>query len=88
MGRPSGHDRAGMVDKMKTIEQEWERYKKEVIPETAGAVQVNECKRAFYGGAAIMFRCMLEASDQQKEEDAMSALFEEVDHFIQSEVGS
>jgi hypothetical protein len=35
----------------KTIAELWNSYHKEVLPQDAPAIQVQECKRAFYAGA-------------------------------------
>lgn len=40
---------------MKTIADEWETYKKEVVPPQAGENQVYETRQAFYAGASIVF---------------------------------
>lgn len=40
---------------MKLIEDAWLSYLRQVLPENAPEVQVIECRRAFYGGAATLF---------------------------------
>ena len=37
------------------IAEEWERFRRDVVPAEASAVQVEECKRAFYAGATALF---------------------------------
>ena len=37
---------------MNTIQAQWLSYLRDVVPRDAGPVQVEECRRAFYAGAA------------------------------------
>ncbi len=76
-----------MTDKITTIEEGFDSYKRGVIPETARAFQVNECKRAFYAGAGVMFGRMMELSElpAQEAEDKITALFAEVQFFVECE---
>jgi hypothetical protein len=37
------------------VGEAWERYRRECIPNVAGAVQIEESRRAFYAGAAMLF---------------------------------
>ena len=68
--------------KIKTVEDAFDSYLKDVIPETARAAQVRETKRAFYAGAGVMFGLMVNnADDMEKTQE----LFNEVKHFIELE---
>lgn len=44
---------------MRTVASEYASYREQVIPPDAGAVQAQECKRAFYAGAAAMWDMLL-----------------------------
>jgi hypothetical protein len=37
----------------------WESYRCEVLPKTAGPVQLKECRRSFYAGAEAMLSTVL-----------------------------
>lgn len=50
-----------------TIEAGWHSYRAIVIPKTAGATQVEECHRAFYAGAAILFESIMRMLDPGEE---------------------
>lgn len=47
---------------MKTVYDEWKSYERDIVPSTAGAVQREECRRAFYAGAAAAYYLTLEAT--------------------------
>jgi hypothetical protein len=42
------------------IMQEWRKFSLAVMPKGASAVQVQEMRRAFFGGAAVMLRLITE----------------------------
>ena len=44
---------------MKRLEAEWFSYRAAVIPDTAGPVQVEECRRAFYAGGAALHNIVM-----------------------------
>jgi len=52
---------------VKRLEPEWLSYRKEVIPKDAGGVQIEECRRAFYGGAVALFNAVMTMLDPQVE---------------------
>ena len=56
----------------------WQAYQRECIPWNAPAVQHEECRRAFYGGAAIIFGILTKVGEQAVSEEAGIRLFEEV----------
>ena len=39
---------------MQTVAQMFEKYRRVVLPRSAPAVQVDECRRAFYAGVAAV----------------------------------
>lgn len=41
------------------IQEEWIGYRNTVIPANASSVQLQECRRAFYGGVHAMFQRVL-----------------------------
>jgi len=45
----------------------WESYRKMIIPATASSVQIEECHRAFYAGAAILFESIMRMLDPGEE---------------------
>ena len=49
-------------NKIKTIDQRWDVFRRQVLPEAAGAVQLREMKRAFFAGAAALLGASLEVS--------------------------
>lgn len=71
---------------MKVIEEGFNSYKAMVIPKDAPEVQVTECRRAFYAGAAILLQSMMIIMDADREPTAndlmkMAAIQEELDAF-------
>jgi hypothetical protein len=51
----------------KRLEPEWESYRREVIPDDAGAIQVEECRRAFYAGSVALFKVVMTMLDPSSE---------------------
>jgi hypothetical protein len=49
--------------------EEWRSYDRDVVPSTAGDVQREECRRAFYAGAWAAFCAVLAASEPPDEEE-------------------
>lgn len=51
---------------MNTIQEQWENFKKHVIPHDAPEIQVTSMKQAFYGGASglLMFLMRLEVDTE------------------------
>jgi hypothetical protein len=69
----------------RSIGEEWAGYLAEVIPTGAPALQVEECKRAFYAGANGMFQAMFAATSHDDEvvcEARLEALSREMLDFI------
>jgi len=68
------------------LAEQWATYRERVVPPTAGQLQVQESRRAFYAGAEAFFRvCMrgLEPGTEPTEEDfgLMEALDAELREF-------
>lgn len=62
-----------MTAKSTLIRTGWEEYRRSVMPQNAGQVQVMECRRAFYAGAMTMFVLMEKFADLE-EDEAMAML--------------
>jgi N-acyl-D-aspartate/D-glutamate deacylase len=74
---------------VKRLEPEWLSYRTEVVPDSAGAVQVEECRRSFYAGAAALHNIvmtMLDAGAEPTDADIakMQDLNEELEAFALS----
>lgn len=52
---------------MRLIEAGWLSYLEKVVPKTAGAVQIEETRRAFYAGAAQLFHDINTGLDADQE---------------------
>lgn len=58
----------------KRLLEEWERYRRQVIPANAGRVQVEETRRAFYGGAGNMFALLTNSVSEGDSEPSAADL--------------
>ena len=72
----------------KYIERGWENYRQMVVPADASPVQIDETRRAFYAGAAVLFHTImrvLDPSDEPTEADLanMDDISRELDAFGQ-----
>lgn len=70
------------INWVKTIGEQWASYLAEVIPPEAPAVQVEECKRAFYAGAQGMFALVMEAVAPE-DDDACGARLQGIEREMQ-----
>ena len=61
---------------MNTIAEQWGLFEKAVIPIDAPAIQRQEMRRAFYGGAAALLRLQWVVGDGAIGEDAGVAIIE------------
>lgn len=61
---------------MKLLE-EWDNYERAVLPPDASSIQREECRRAFYAGAAAFMAIMTRAAGQSGELAAELAHFEQ-----------
>jgi hypothetical protein len=67
-----------------TLFSQWLSYEGAVVPANAPNIQREECRRAFYAGAASMFGLTLQATVPQDEdvcERNLQALQDELDKF-------
>jgi hypothetical protein len=51
----------------KVVERLWLQYRNAVIPREAHAVQLQECRRAFYAGAHALITELIRLFDQDRE---------------------
>jgi hypothetical protein len=61
----------------------WKVYQRECIQYYASPVQQEECRRAFYAGAATMFGLLTQVGEKSVSEDAGVRFFEEVQAELQ-----
>lgn len=54
---------------METVQQAFESYLREVVPVDASAIQIQECRRAFYGGALSMLSTLMALGEDSITED-------------------
>lgn len=59
---------------MKTIKDAWESYRTGVIPATAGRMQLQECRRAFYSGAWAFLQMQIHYMAAQEDEKALDII--------------
>lgn len=59
---------------MKTVYQQWQSYERQIVPKGADAVQREECRRAFYAGAAAMFGLVMAATEPTNEDECEARL--------------
>lgn len=74
------------------LNNEWDRFREEVLSPHAPEVQITEMRRAFFGGAAALFGVMmskLDPGDEPTDRDMaqMDAIDQELKDFV-SKVGS
>ncbi len=66
----------------------WKSYRAVIVPPYAGEIQVSECQRAFYGGAAHLYGLLMR-NTEKSEADAMadlSRIRDELDAFARDEL--
>ena len=60
---------------MRTINDEWQSYKRDVLPDDASQIQITETERAFYAGAkAVLY--LLRLFDALKRDNAYPVLLD------------
>lgn len=74
------------MSKPKFIESGWDSYRQIVVPADASEAQVRDTRRAFFGGAAILFQTIMLAMGPGTEESEadlrfMESIQAEVDEF-------
>jgi hypothetical protein len=72
---------------MKTVAQLWASFEARVLPKTAGAVQRQEMRRAFYAGFAGALGAGLEMAEESGDDDdlgatMMQSLHDECERFV------
>ena len=72
--------------RVKLIGLEWATYRERVVPASAGQLQVQECRRAFYASAEAFWRAIskhLEPGEEvtEPEVDALDAMHRELVQF-------
>jgi hypothetical protein len=85
MSGPNAGGRLARKSTITTIGEGWASYLANVVkPAGAGDVPIEECKRAFYAGAAAMFSAMLEAAELEEDPAAarVEALDRELDDYL------
>ncbi|MGH8122237.1 MAG: hypothetical protein ACREPT_05650 [Rudaea sp.] len=63
-----------MQIKIVSIEAAWQSYRDAVIPRDAPDIQINECRLAFWGGAAVLFSAIINMLDPGAEPTDMDLL--------------
>lgn len=53
-----------ILNKGEIIERMYEIYRRVLMPEDAGLIQIRECKLAFFAGAQTLLDIMIVASDE------------------------
>ena len=61
---------------MRTIAEQWADFERLVLPRTAGAVQRQETRRAFYAGAQAALTVSVEIADADLSDEAGAAVLE------------
>jgi hypothetical protein len=61
---------------MRTIQEHWDSFEKAVLPKDASPIQVQETRRAFYGGAQSMIFALMEMGDSDVSEEAGANILE------------
>lgn len=64
----------------KRVQEEFEGYRRAVMPTSASAIQVQECRRAFYAGAHALFQHIMRNFETGEEPtDADLRMMDEID---------
>jgi hypothetical protein len=50
-----------------TVREAWAIYRSRVIPSSAGSVQIQECRRAFYAGAESLMVAIMDGLDPSRD---------------------
>jgi hypothetical protein len=56
------------------VREMWQTYQRTVLPANAPPVYVQECRKAFYAGASVVFGLHLSMADSMSDEEAMTML--------------
>lgn len=69
---------------MKTVREQWESYRRQVVPAGAMPIQVMVCRRAFYAGAEAFFALTLNVSGDDISDDAGAEYLETLRQELQA----
>lgn len=61
------------------IQEEWQSYKRQVLPANAPLVQIQECRRAFYSGAVAAFNIYRSLGADEISEDEGVRILSDMD---------
>lgn len=53
------------------MESEWKNYREKCIHPQAPDVQLNECKNAFFGGATVMYKLIVEGMERNENPEVL-----------------
>lgn len=62
----------------------WLTYQRDVIPKDAPTVQYEECRRAFYAGAAALFGLVTQVGEDAVSEEAGAAFLDQINQELQA----
>lgn len=64
------------MDKIGLIERGWVQYAERVLPKNAPRIQMQECRRSFFAGAAHLFGALTDAvgADEVSEDAGMDIM--------------
>lgn len=66
-----------------SIGESWATYQRDVVPAAASQVQVDECKQAFYAGAAGCFTAVMQTVIGVEDDDASGQRLEALDRELE-----
>lgn len=55
----------------RTIDEQWQQYRRECVPPRVGPVQLQETKRTFYAAAAMVFSLIAVEAAELPEDEAL-----------------
>lgn len=79
-----------MSESGRLVEMGWWSYAERILPKDAPRVQMVECRRAFYAGAAHLFEALTNGVADLSEEDGMKvmqAVHDEFERFVRDVTG-
>ena len=70
---------------MKAVESEWDKFRREMIPDEATERQVETAKATFYSGAAAIFHLMASARSEEEFNVLFDAIPTELEEYFRNE---
>lgn len=70
--------------KEQIIEEQWMAFERAVLAPTAPEVQRTEMRKAFYAGAAVLFKVLMDLGEPEISEDVGEATLERIGNEIQA----